>query len=271
MAKKIKTKIAPPVKPLKSQEVAYRKQLNKLGRALILAVRRDVLKYLKNNQESYALDGIGDQLGLIFGLLNARFTGNIAASFAMTTATNMVNSTAKSNRQKFGKSIARATGIDPTAVMASEGLEDFVKVSVNKNVNLIGNLSEDYLKQIEVIVNNGVASGARYSTIEKQILGKVGTANSKLANRIKTIATNEIQTINAQMNLRRSASLGITQGIYRSSEDERVRPCHAELNGFQYELKKGAWSVTCQKYIQPGATDINCRCTYSPVINPETI
>ena len=271
MKNKPKNKIAPAVKPLKSQEVAYRKQINKLGKALMVAVKKDVLEYLKSNQESYTLDGIGDQLGLIFGLLNARFSGNIAASFAMTTATNMVNSTAKSNRQKFGKSIARATGVDPTSVMASEGLEDFVKLQINTNIDLINNLSEDYLKQIKVIVNNGVASGARYSTIEKQILGKVGTANSKLANRIKTIATNEIQTINAQMSLRRSENLGIKQGIYRTSEDEVVRPCHKELNGFQYALNKGAWSVTCQKYIQPGITDINCRCTYSPVINPETI
>ena len=70
---------------------------------------------------------------------------------------------------------------------------------------------------------------------------------------------NEVQTINSQITLRRSQSLGITEGIFRTSEDEKVRTCHDELNGVKYLLKKGAWSKTCQKFIQPGITDINCR------------
>ena len=85
-------------------------------------------------------------------------------------------------------------------------------------------------------------------------------------NRIKTIARNEVQTINAQISLRRSESLGIKKGIYLTSGDERVRPCHKELDGVEYDLSKGAWSKKCQKYIQPGITDINCRCSFRPVI-----
>ena len=78
--------------------------------------------------------------------------------------------------------------------------------------------------------------------------------------------SNEVQTINAQMNQKRNASLGIKEGIFRTSEDEKVRPCHKELNGVRYELSKGAWSKTCGRWIIPGVTDINCRCSFSPVI-----
>lgn len=237
-----------------------------MGKALVVAVREQVLPFLNANKSTYTIDGIGDQLGIIFSKLNQQFTGVIIAGFAKNTATSMVEKTSKNNKDKFDKSIHRATGVDLGSVITAEGLEDFLSLSINKNVSLIKSLPEEYLKQVETIVNNGVVNGARFSTIAKQITSATGSANSKLANRIKTIARNEIQTINAQITLRRSDALGITRGIYRTSEDERVRPCHAELNGVEFELKKGAWSKSCGRFIQPGITDINCRCSYSPII-----
>ena len=70
MARKKTKKIASPVKSLRGQEILYQKQLNKLGRLLIKAIREEVLPYLKANQESYVLDGVGDQLSVIFNKLN---------------------------------------------------------------------------------------------------------------------------------------------------------------------------------------------------------
>lgn len=255
----------PPMKSQKGIEIQYQKQLNKLGKVLILEVRKQVLNFIKAQQSSYVMDGFGDQLGVIFRRLNAVFTGTAVASFAETAASKVVQKIGAASKSKFGRAVARATGVDLVNIITSEGLEDFMALSVNKNVSLIKSLPEEYLKQVETIVNNGVVSGARYSTIEKEITSKTG-ANSKLANRIKTIARNEVQTINSQITLRRSENLGITKGIYKSSKDERVRKSHAELDGVEYELKKGAWSKTAQKFIQPGITDINCRCSYSPII-----
>jgi len=310
-----KIKIASPVKSQKGIEVKYRKELNRFGIAMVAAIRKDVLSYLKANQSSFVsdsladisdsdlkvltkmiyddvidlnkslkdsriklrdskthvIDGIGDQLGVIFKKLNATFTGNAVASFSQSAASQMVEAVGKTNKSRFDKTVNRATGVDLGSVIQAEGLEDFIALQVNKNVSLIESLPQEYLKSVETIVNNGVASGARYATIEKQIIAKTGSANSTLAGRIKTIARNEIQTINSQITLRRSEALGITKGIYRTSEDEKVRPCHAELNGDEFEIAKGAWSTKCQKFIQPGITDINCRCSYSPVIEIENI
>jgi len=213
-------------------------------------------------------DNIGTEINNIFNRLNFKFKGNIVAGFSRTSAESMVNQTIKKNKKRFDRALRGATGIDMSQVVASEGLEDFISLSVSKNVSLIESLPAEYLKQVEVIVNNGVVSGARYSTIAKEI--QKG-ANKELAGRIKTIAMNEVQTINAQINVRRSEALGITEGIYRTSEDERVRPCHKQLNGKRFKLDQGAWSSKCQKYIIPGVTDINCRCTYSPIIEVEGV
>lgn len=240
--------------------------MNKLGRQLIKAVQEDVLVFLKAQEPAYVVDGVGDSLSRIFTNLNRRFGGTIIASFAQTTSSNMLNAVVDRNRKKFDRSLHAATGINIGEVVAAEGIEDFVSLQISKNVSLIRSIPQEYLKQVETIVNNGVINGSRSSTIAKEIAGTQKSVNRKLANRIATIARNEVQTINAQITLRRSDSLGIKEGIFRTSEDERVRKCHAELNGIRFKLNKGAWSKTCQKFIIPGVTDINCRCSFSPVI-----
>jgi len=270
LAKKKIKKTASPVKSLKGQEREYQKHLNKLGRAMVKAVREELLPYLKANQSGYTLDGISDQLGVIYRRLNGLFTGVFTLGFAKITASQMVEKVGNANKNRFNRSINRATGIDLGSVIQTEGLEDFIASSINTNVKLISTLPEQYLSQVEVIVNKGVASGARYDTIAREIMGKTG-ASSKLAKRIGVIARNEVQTINSQLTLRRSSALGIKRGIYRTSEDEKVRTCHRELNGVEYDLVKGAWSKSCKKFIQPGITDINCRCSYSPVIKMENL
>ena len=211
------------------------------------------------------IDGLADTINVIFRRLNGQFTGTVMMGFSKMTAAQMVAKVGANNKRRFNKTVEKVTGVNLGGIITSEGLDDFVELSVNKNVSLIKNLPEEYLKQIETIVNNGVVNGTRYSEIAKQIQTKTG-ANGKLANRIKLIARNEVQTINSQISLRRSESLGIKKGIYMTSDDERVRACHKELDGVEYDLAKGAWSKTCQKFIQPGVTDINCRCSFRPII-----
>lgn len=265
MAKKKQTKI-PPTKSQKVLERQYQKELNQLGKAMIKAVNTELLPYLKSNQESYVTDGIADQLQVILTRLKNMFTGTLTQTFALTTAEQMVNKVSTTNEKKFNRAVSRATGVNLGEVISSEGLEDFVKLSVNKNVSLINSIPEEYLKQIETIVNNGVASGQRYSQIAKQINSKVNpSANKTLANRIKTIARNEVSTINSQINLRRSEQLGIKKGIWRTAEDERVRKCHNARNGKEFDLSKGLFSVCDNKTIWPGE-EISCRCNFSPVI-----
>lgn len=264
------TRIANPVRPQKTIENSYRVKLNQLGRVLIKAVRDRVLTYLKMNESNYVIDSTGDDLSRIFNELNSLFTGVITAGFADEAATSMVNTIEKTQKRQFNESIERAVGVDLGGIIQVEGLQDFLNISISNNVSLIKSIPTQYFQQIENLVKKGVISGHRYSTIEEQIISKTGI-NSKLANRIKLIAADQVQTITSQLNVRRSQALGITEGIYRTSEDKKVRVCHKKLNSIRYELSKGAWSKICQKWIQPGITDIRCRCAYSPVIEWETL
>lgn len=227
-------------------------------------------KLLKDSQDALAnsrlADSIGTELNGILRRLKYQYTGLAVESFAQNTATMVVSKTETANKKRFDRVFAFTEGVNISEIVAQEGLADFIELSVSKNVNLITSLSEEYFKQIETIANNGVINGTRYSEIEKQITAKVGSANSKLAGRIKTIARNEVSTMNSQLTLRRSENIGIKKGVYMTAEDDMVRECHEELDGQEYVLSKGAWSKKCGKFIQPGITDINCRCTYRPVI-----
>lgn len=269
--KKPLKKVLSPVNQVKGQEILYRKQLNRLARGMQKAVRNQLLAYMEEHEGEYVYDGLAADLDVIFRRLNAQFNGTMTMGFAKVTSEDMVRRLEKSNKKRFDDNFMRATGIDLGSIMAVEGLSDFLDISIQQNVLLIKSLPEEYFKQIEIIVNKGFTSGARYSTISKEISSLHGSANSKLMNRIKTIARDQISTINSQMTMKRSLSLGITKGIYRTSKDERVRKCHKELDGVEFVLTKGAWSKTCKKFIQPGITDINCRCSYSPVIDLDDI
>ena len=267
MAKKKKRRIVvPPIKGTKSLGAGYRRKLNQFGRALIAEVKQEVLAFLKAQESAYAMDGVADQLARIFAKLKGKFTGHATLSFAEATASQFVHKINATNKSKFDRTMARAfRGVNLNSVIADEGLEELIALNVHKNTGLITSLPDEYIKQVETIVNNNVASGAKYATIEKEIVSKTGV-NSKLFGRIKTIAMNESQTINSQLSLRRTTKLGITRGIYRTSRDKAVRPSHRALDGQEFELSKGAWSKMENKYIQPGITDINCRCGYSPII-----
>ena len=256
------------MKSLRGQEKKYQKQLNKLGKALIKAVNEELMPFLKAQQPAYASDGIGTNLATIFRKLNQQFSGQIVLGFAQGSASSMVESTGKKNKAKFDRSVKAVTGVDLGSIVQTEGLQDFIDLSVNKNVALIKSLPEEYLKSVETIVNNGVIEGKRFSDIAKEITARVGSANKKLANRIKTIAMNEVSTLNAQLSQRRSESLGITRGIWRTSEDERVRTCHIKRNGKEFDIGKGLFSSCDGKTIKPGQ-EINCRCTFSPIIKFE--
>ena len=84
--------------------------------------------------------------------------------------------------------------------------------------------------------------------------------------RIKTIARNEISTINANLNNARAESAGITKAIWQTSGDERVRGVnpkdsqdHESLDGKEFDIKVGLRDPRSGEMVTPGSA-INCRC-----------
>ena len=69
------------------------------------------------------------------------------------------------------------------------------------------------------------------------------------------------QKANADLNQLRQQQVGVTHYIWRTSEDERVRPTHEENNG-----KEFAWASPPLATGHPG-NDVQCRCSSEPQID----
>lgn len=248
----------------KIEAVQYFRQLNKLTTAMREDIRKELIPALKALESQYTTDGYADQLTQLIGRLSLKYQ-NVTTLGAKPVSERMVGSVAGKNQKAFNALVNKAVGIDLTAVIADEGLEDFLEAQVNKNVTLIKSIPDEYFKSIETVVMNGTANGMRWETIAREIGGikDISSINGKLQNRIKLIARNETSSINASINKRRQENLGVEEFKWVTSRDERVRESHARLNG-----KVFSWDdlpIVDGIQTSPGQP-INCRCVAVPVI-----
>lgn len=263
-------------KPLKGQGLAYFRQLNRLVIELKRAVKEQVLSVLKARKSEFVSDGIGIDIITILAQMKQRYSQENVGIRANNIAVPAVNQVVGSNQRKFEKLVSNTVGVDIAGILTGEGLTDFVETQVVKNSTLITNMTSEYLKEVETVIINGVNSGLRYEEIAKQIQARTGSAGSKLTNKARLIARNEVANINSQLTKRRSEDLGIKEFIWSTSDDERVRgdpgglypdakPSHFRLDGKRFSWKDGAKTINGS--IWPGS-EINCRCVAINVISP---
>lgn len=134
-------------------------------------------------------------------------------------------------------------------------LDDFAA----QNAKLIKSIPEQYLSQVEDITRRSVRSGRRAEEIRGEIEQRFGVTRSRAA----LIARDQISKINSNLTRDRHQQLGLTEYIWRTSRDERVRASHTEMEG-----TRQSWDDPPNvggRNLHPGE-DYRCRCTAEPVI-----
>ena len=210
-----------PVKEPRDIELEYYRGLKKFTAFMKKYVRENLMPELQKLQPQYTQDGYADDLGSIFN----RMRTTLLSAVPIQLASQMVRGVEIRNRKRFSGLLNSAFGIDVEGLLESEGLRNFAEAQIAKNSALIKSIPEEFIKDIQLIVYNGVTSGEDYNTIAKKISGikDISSSFGKLDNRIKIIARNEIATVNAQINQARLQRLGLDLYIWRTSDDERVR------------------------------------------------
>jgi len=168
----------------------------------------------------------------------------------------MVGGVNEKNRKRFYKALQNATGVSLNGIISEEGLQPLLTSSVNDNVSLIKSIPDEYFKKLNTIVSQGTMRGKSSGGIIKDILA-LGKSTKK---RAKLIARDQTQKVNAAITQGRQTNLGVTEYIWRTSSDERVRESHKAHNG-----KRFKWSDPPNDTGHPGE-DIQCRCIAEPVI-----
>jgi len=131
----------------------------------------------------------------------------------------------------------------------------FINTAIEGNVILVSSIATDHKKNLMRIISDGVTSGLSITEIKNQLTEQYNL----MTHRAETIAITETAKANSKFALKRLKELNITNAIWSSAKDKRVRKCHLARNGKKYQLNKGCYSECDGKFIQTGF-EIRCRC-----------
>lgn len=134
-------------------------------------------------------------------------------------------------------------------------LSDQIRAFVDQQKYFIKNLPEEATGQIKTIAQMGLQRGASGKDIATEIEKRFGITRR----RAEFIARDQVSKFNGALTALRQQEMGVTQYVWRTVGDNRVRPEHEER-----EDKVFNWSDPPDGG-HPGE-DYNCRCVAEPVL-----
>lgn len=175
---------------------------------------------------------------------------------------NLANINRKLTIKEWKKAIRATLGID---IREDYYLGDFYKEQIEdwirQNTDLISTIPNETLAKMKEIVYNGYTSGKTTTKMLKEIQRayKVSLKHARL------IARDQTAKLNGQIQRHQQLDAGITEYIWCTCGDERVRDSHKALDG-----KKFSWDNpplnSDGRACHPGE-DYQCRCIGRPVFN----
>lgn len=156
-------------------------------------------------------------------------------------------------RKQVQRAFASDLGLD---VVAEKGIEDRIAAWASVNIKLIKSVPQGFYSDVSQRVVTALRKGTRASDLQSMIQDRYGVTES----RARTIARDQIGKLNGELNKARQRNMGVERFVWRTSEDERVRPEHEDLDGKTFK-----WNDPPSEGI-PGEP-INCRCEAEPVLS----
>ena len=194
-------------------------------------------------------------------------------------ARNVFDETSELNKDNLKRTFKSVLGID--IFINDKNLENQAQGFVFDNVRLIKSTNAKYLTDIENIVLDGFKSGTRWEVIAAQIQSESKTEILKDSdgNQLldddghemygklsdwdaERIARDQVGKLNGQLEEQRQQALGVSQYIWRTSMDERVRPEHEILEDQTFD-----WDGPDESPEGAPSTPIMCRCWAEPILD----
>lgn len=259
----------PPTTPSKRAEVYYRNALADFIRAMVNRItdalsKKNLVDAVAISEEDY-IDSLITVLALI--------AGEQIEEKAKLLATRFVTKVHYQNKTQFTRNFQNAFGIDLSSIIEKEALSDTLAVAVQKNVNLITSIKNDFINDIGSNVFTNYKKGFRHSELINEIRARGNVSYS----RAKLIARDQTAKINADFEEERNKKLGFDIYKWKGTGDERERDSHVVLNNMLckysdstvYSDDEGkTWKKrkTIGGYIGKCGEDYQCRCLAIPYI-----
>lgn len=138
-----------------------------------------------------------------------------------------VDATGTANTEAMNKMIAPVTAGIPIWKGTTPKDRQILSRAVTENVRLIESIPERMLDDVEKVLYESLAKGSRVETIRERLLERYDVSEG----RADLIARDQVLKLNAQLVEERSSEMGIQGYTWRTSQDDRVRPMHVDLEG----------------------------------------
>jgi SPP1 gp7 family putative phage head morphogenesis protein len=156
-------------------------------------------------------------------------------------------------RAQLARQIRAALGIDLT--FRDARLAQRIEAFAHENAALITDMSEGYMREVAKAATRAVTEGTRWETLSEQLQGRLDIAE----NRADLIARDQVGKLYGQINADRQQEVGIEKFVWRTVQDERVRPEHDDRDG-------GVYSYDDPPDGELPGEPINCRCNADPYL-----
>jgi SPP1 gp7 family putative phage head morphogenesis protein len=160
------------------------------------------------------------------------------------------------------KALEKAVGLNYKQLVLKEALNPTINALIIETATWVQRLRDQTLQNFSA---NSLRAMALGNTIDG-VLKEFDLEKSKQKNAAKFVARNQIANFNGILTKIRHQKVGIEEGRWKTSGDEKVRPCHRDRDGKVFKLAEGCYSACDDKYLIPGS-DFNCRCIYYAIID----
>jgi SPP1 gp7 family putative phage head morphogenesis protein len=173
----------------------------------------------------------------------------------------LANRTGEFSRAQWRKQLQQSMGI---SLGGDLKLDLFVAAWRKENTELIKSLATDKVDRVRTVLADA-GPGTRVEQIAKRIQEETETT----ASRAELIARDQVLKLNADVTEAQHAAAGITEYVWSTSSDERVRKSHKDLDGQKFEYSKPPIvDPKTGRRANPGQ-DYQCRCVAIPVLPTE--
>jgi SPP1 gp7 family putative phage head morphogenesis protein len=131
-----------------------------------------------------------------------------------------------------------------------------------RNVQKITSVAAQNLNEVKELIETAIIEGTRPERLTKQIDKRFGIGIRKA----KRIAVDQTLKYHSNVVQEKQTGAGVTRYIWTTSNDERVRDTHADLEGKEFYWNDPPISNDQGDTNHPGE-DYNCRCIAYPVID----
>ena len=148
-----------------------------------------------------------------------------------------------------------------------EFYREAIQMWVEANVNLITTIKTQTLDKMRGIIQEGWQNGR----LVRNIAADINTEYNIGKRRARLIARDQIGKLNGAITRSQQTDAGVSEYIWSTVQDERVRDRHADLNGKRFKWGEPPIVDTrTGRRAEPGE-DYQCRCVALPVFDIDTL